>query len=40
MAPHVITVDDRGDLYVGKVAMAHAKLNRGARTLQKFARQR
>ena len=40
MAPHVITMDDRGDLYVGKVAMAHAKLNRGARTLQKFARQR
>lgn len=40
MAPHVITVDDRGDLYVGKVAMTHAKLNRGARTLQKFARQR
>ena len=40
MAPHVITADDRGDLYVGKGAMTHAKLNRGARTLQKFARQR
>jgi sugar lactone lactonase YvrE len=40
VAPHVITVDDRGDLYVGEVAMTHAKLNRGARTLQKFARQR
>ena len=39
VAPQVITVDDRGDLYVGKVAMTHAKLNRGARTLQKFARQ-
>ncbi len=38
VAPHVITVDDRGDLYVGEVAMTHAKLNRGARTLQKFAR--
>ena len=38
--PPRITVDDRGDLYVGKVAMTHAKLNRGARTLQKFARQR
>jgi DNA-binding beta-propeller fold protein YncE len=40
VAPHVITVDDRGDLYVGEVAMTHAKLNRGARTLQKFARRR
>lgn len=38
--PHVITVDDRGDLYVGEVAMTHAKLNRSARTLQEFARQR
>jgi sugar lactone lactonase YvrE len=40
VAPHVITVGDRGDLYVGEVAMTHAKLNRGARTLQKFARRR
>ena len=37
-APHVITVDERGDLYIGEVTMLHAKLNRGARTRQKFAR--
>jgi hypothetical protein len=40
VAPHVITVDDRGDRYVGEVAMTRAKLNRGARALQEFARQR
>jgi len=38
VAPHVLAVDNRGDLYVGEVAMTHAKLNRGARTVQKFAR--
>ena len=38
--PPLITVDDREDLYVGEVAMTHAKLNRSARTLQEFARQR
>jgi len=38
VAPHVLTVDSQGDLYLGEVAMTHAKLNRGARTLQKFAR--
>ncbi len=40
MAPHVIAVDPWGDLYVGEVAMTHAKVDRGARTVQKFARKR
>jgi len=40
VAPHALAVDDRGDLYLGEVAMTHAKLDRGARTVQKFARQR
>ena len=38
VAPHAIAVDNRGDLYVGEVAVTHAKLDRGARTIQKFAR--
>ncbi len=39
IAPHVIAVDPRGDLYVGEVSMTHAKVNKGANTLQKFVRQ-
>ena len=38
VGPHVICVDSRGDLYLGEVATAFGKVNRGARTIQKFAR--
>ncbi len=38
VAPHAIAVDSRGDIYVGETAMTHAKIDRGSRTLQKFAR--
>jgi hypothetical protein len=31
-------VDSRGDLYVGEVSFTDSKVDRGARTLQKFAR--
>ena len=37
-APHAIALDSKGDLYVGEVAMAYAKVDRGARTIRKFAR--
>ncbi len=35
---HAITVDSRGDIYVGEVAWTHAKYDKGAKTVQKFAR--
>ena len=38
VGPHVICVDSRGDLYVGEVAKTFGKVDRGARTIQKFAR--
>jgi sugar lactone lactonase YvrE len=38
VGPHVIAVDSRGDLYVGEVAVTFGKVDRGARTIQKFAR--
>lgn len=38
VGPHVIGVDSRGDLYVGEVAKAFGKVDRGARVIQKFAR--
>ncbi len=38
VGPHVICVDSRGDLYVGEVATTFGKVNRGARTIQKFMR--
>jgi hypothetical protein len=38
VAPHAIAVDSRGDLYVGEVAMAYIKVDRGSRTIQKFTR--
>jgi len=38
VAPHAIAVDSRGDIYVGEVSMAHARIDRGSRTVQKFAR--
>ena len=37
-APHAIAVDSRGDLYVGEVSMAEFGVDRGLRTVQKFAR--
>jgi len=38
VGPHVICVDSHGDLYVGEVATAFGKVNRGSRTIQKFKR--
>ncbi len=38
LAPHAIAIDSRGDLYVGDVSWTHSKVDRGPRTLQKFAR--
>ncbi len=38
VAPHAIAVDSRGDLYIGEVAQAFAHVDRGSRTVQKFAR--
>ncbi|MFC1952157.1 peptidyl-alpha-hydroxyglycine alpha-amidating lyase family protein [Chloroflexota bacterium] len=38
VGPHVIGVDSIGDIYVGEVATAFGKVDRGARTIQKFAR--
>ena len=40
VAPHAVAVDSKGDLYVGEVSMSHAKINRGSRTVQKFARKK
>jgi len=37
-APHAIAVDSRGDLYVGEVSMTSAGVDKGSRTIQKFAR--
>jgi len=38
LAPHTIAVDSHGDIYVGEVAKTFAKIDRGSRTVQKFAR--
>jgi sugar lactone lactonase YvrE len=38
VAPHALTVDSRGDLYVGEVSMTHAKVDKGPNTVQKFVR--
>jgi len=38
LAPHAIAVDSRGDLYVGEVSMTAAGVDRGVKTVQKFAR--
>ncbi len=40
ISPHAIAVDSRGDIYVGEVAFTHSAYDRGARTIQKFARKR
>ncbi len=39
-APHAIAVDSRGDLYVGEVSMTSAGVDKGSRTIQKFARKK
>jgi hypothetical protein len=36
--PHAIGVDSHGDIYVGDVSMTAGQVDRGARTIQKFAR--
>jgi len=38
IAPHAIAVDSQGDLYIGEVSFTESKVDRGARTIQKFAR--
>ncbi|GAF82490.1 unnamed protein product, partial [marine sediment metagenome] len=38
IAPHAITLDSEGSIYVGEVAMTAAGVDRGPRTVQKFAR--
>ena len=38
IAPHAIAVDSRGDLYVGEVSGTFGGVDRGSRTVQKFAR--
>ena len=38
LSPHAVAVDSKGALYIGEVSKTHGKLDRGARTIQKFAR--
>ncbi len=38
LAPHGIGVDSRGDIYVGDIAQGVGGIDRGPRTVQKFAR--
>lgn len=38
IAPHTVAVDSHGDVYVGEVSLTAAKVDRGPRTVQKFAR--
>jgi streptogramin lyase len=38
LAPHGITVDSRGDIYVGDIAWGVGGVDRGPKTVQKFAR--
>jgi len=38
IAPHTIAVDSHGDIYVGEVSGTHDRIDRGSRTVQKFAR--
>ena len=40
VAPHAIALDSKGDIYIGEVAMTHAKYDRGSRTVQKFTRKK
>ena len=36
LAPHAITVDSHGDLYIGEVSMTQTGIDRGSKTVQKF----
>ncbi len=38
LSPHAIAVDSHGDIYVGQVSMTTMKIDRGSRTIMKFAR--
>lgn len=38
VAPHTIAIDSRGDIYVGEVSTASGGIDKGPRTVQKFAR--
>lgn len=38
LSPHAIAVDSHGSIYVGSVTMTTMKIDRGPRTIQKFAR--
>jgi len=38
VAPHALTLDSHGDIYVGEVAVTYAKIDRGPNALRKFAR--
>jgi DNA-binding beta-propeller fold protein YncE len=38
VAPHSISVDSRGDVYIGEVAMTIGKIDRGAKVVRKFVR--
>jgi len=40
VAPHAIAVDSHGDIYVGDVSQSHMSIDRGPRTIQKFARKK
>ena len=37
-SPHTLAIDSHGDIYVGEVCFAHSKVNKGPKTIQKFAR--
>ena len=38
LSPYALVVDSRGDLYVGEISTSEFGVDRGARTVQKFAR--
>jgi DNA-binding beta-propeller fold protein YncE len=38
LAPHAIAMDSCGDLYVGEVSFTSMQIDKGAKTIQKFAR--
>ncbi len=38
VAPHAIAVDSKGDIYVGEVCWSNARINRGSKAIQKFAK--
>ncbi len=40
ISPHALSVDSKGDIYIGEVAYTHSKYDKGSRTIQKFARKR